>query len=98
MYLSSRAVLNAQVIEIQKEAFTQCLANIGPLSVPLALQSCVDAGPFQLWEGCSWALWASAFVLEHKSDLQKMAFGQAMKKQGLRKQVCDWGLWNYSRQ
>merc|ERR1712217_255669 len=87
----------AEVIELQKEAFTQCLANLGPLSVPLALQSCVRAGPLQLTEIISWALWASSFVWEHTSDLQKLAFTQAMKKQGLRKKVCDYGLWNYSR-
>merc|ERR1712032_1408621 len=45
----------------------------------------------------SWGLWAASFVWEHASDLQKVAFGREMKKQGLRKQVCNFGLWNYTR-
>lgn len=87
----------AEVIEIQKEAFTQCLANLGPLSVPLALQSTGNAGPMNLVECAGWCLWCSSFVWEHTSDLQKAAFGQAMKKQGLRGKVCDFGFWNYTR-
>lgn len=87
----------AEVVEMQKEAFTQCLANLGPLSVPLALQTSIRAGPLQLGEVLSWTLWVSSFIWEHMSDLQKVAFAQAMKKQGLRKKVCDYGFWKYSR-
>ena len=87
----------AEKIEVQKEAFTQCLANLGPLSVPMALQSCVDPGPMTLADAVGWALWAASFVFEHTADLQKLAFGLNMKRQGLRKQVCNVGLWRHSR-
>jgi steroid 5-alpha reductase family enzyme len=86
-----------EVLEIQKEAFAQCLANLGTLSMPLALQSCVPAGPMTRFELLSWCMWCASFVWEHVSDLQKLAFGRAMKKQGLRGKVCDFGLWNYTR-
>lgn len=87
----------AETIEIQKEAFTQCVSNLGTLSVPLALQSCTKVGSVQLIEVVGWLLWGSAFVWEHTSDLQKLAFGIAMKRKGLRGKVCDWGFWNYTR-
>eukprot|EP00927_Polykrikos_kofoidii_P070751 TRINITY_DN67144_c0_g1_i1.p1 TRINITY_DN67144_c0_g1~~TRINITY_DN67144_c0_g1_i1.p1 ORF type:complete len:355 (+),score=39.37 TRINITY_DN67144_c0_g1_i1:73-1137(+) len=87
----------AEKVELQKEAFTQCLANIGPLAVPLALQSCVNAGQHRFIEVVGWSLWIASFAWEHASDLQKVAFGRAMKQQGLRKKVCNFGLWNYSR-
>eukprot|EP00450_Noctiluca_scintillans_P000160 CAMPEP_0194497154 /NCGR_PEP_ID=MMETSP0253-20130528/14188_1 /TAXON_ID=2966 /ORGANISM="Noctiluca scintillans" /LENGTH=325 /DNA_ID=CAMNT_0039338631 /DNA_START=60 /DNA_END=1038 /DNA_ORIENTATION=+ len=88
----------AIAVELQKEAFTQCLANLGPLSVPLALQSCVGGlGAPRAIEVLSWLLWGSSFVWEHTSDLQKLAFARDMKKKGLKKQVCDYGFWNYSR-
>ena len=88
----------AETVELQKEAFTQCLANLGPLSVPLALQSCVGGvGAPRAIEVFSWLLWGSSFVLESVADVQKLAFAQEMKKKGLRKQVCNKGLWNYTR-
>lgn len=87
----------AEAVELQKEAFTQCLANLGPLAVPLALQSSIKVGQPQVLDALAWLLWVGFFVWEHTSDLQKVAFGQAMKKQGLRGKVCRSGLWNYSR-
>lgn len=88
----------AEKIEIQKEAFTQCLANLGPLCVPMALQSCLDPGAgIALPDVVGWVLWAASFALEHASDVQKVAFGLEMKRRGCRKQVCNVGLWNYSR-
>lgn len=86
-----------EVVELQKEAFTQCLANLGPLSVPLALQSCIKVGSPQFLDSFAWLLWVASFVWEHTSDLQKVAFGRAMRKKGLRRKVCDFGFWNYSR-
>ena len=87
----------AETVEIQKEGVTQALANLGPLAVPLALQSCVTDVPLQLTDWLGWGIWAGSFVWEHTADIQKLSFGRAMRAKGLRKQVCDWGLWNYTR-
>ena len=59
--------------------------------MPLALQSCVDAGPIGAYDCACWGLWCLSFVWEHTADLQKVAFAREMKRQGLRKRVCDWG-------
>lgn len=95
--ITAAATPVAEIVEIQKEAFTQCLANLGIQAVPIALQSQTNAGPMNLIELFGWCVWCSSFVIEHMSDLQKMAFGQAMKKQGLRGKVCNVGLWNHTR-
>jgi steroid 5-alpha reductase family enzyme len=42
-------------------------------------------------------LWVGAFVMESVADLQKLAFLREMKARGLRNQVCNVGLWRYSR-
>jgi len=64
----------------------------------MALQSCVDPGGALAWaDVVGWSLWAASFVFEHTSDLQKVGFGLEMKRQGRRKEVCNTGLWNFSR-
>ena len=42
-------------------------------------------------------IWLGAFVMESMSDAQKLKFLRDMKKAGKRNQVCNVGLWKYSR-
>jgi len=43
------------------------------------------------------AVWVAAFAMESIADLQKLAFLREMKKRGQKNQVCNVGLWRYSR-
>ena len=87
-------------LEMQKEIFVQCLANIGVLVVPMMLQGFGYLGPdtgLTKLEMFGWLLWISGFVFEHTGDVQKMKFISKCKKDGIRNAVCDIGLWNYTR-
>lgn len=42
-------------------------------------------------------VWVSAFAMESIADAQKVRFLREMKKAGERNQVCNVGLWRYSR-
>ena len=87
-------------LEMQKEIFVQCLANIGVLAVPMMLQGFGYLGPetgLTKLEMFGWLLWISGFVFEHTGDVQKMKFISKCKKDGIRNAVCNIGLWNYTR-
>jgi steroid 5-alpha reductase family enzyme len=42
-------------------------------------------------------IWALALVMESVADFQKLGFLKRMKKTGMRNQVCNIGLWKYTR-
>ena len=42
-------------------------------------------------------IWLSAFIMESVADMQKLSFLNKMKKLGQKNQVCNVGLWKYSR-
>jgi len=42
-------------------------------------------------------IWAVALVMESVADFQKLGFLKRMKKTGMRNQVCNIGLWKYTR-
>jgi steroid 5-alpha reductase family enzyme len=42
-------------------------------------------------------IWIGAFVMESVADMQKLAFLHEMKRRNLKNQVCNVGLWRYSR-
>ena len=42
-------------------------------------------------------IWALALVIESVADFQKLGFLKRMKKTGMRNQVCNIGLWKYTR-
>ena len=42
-------------------------------------------------------IWLSAFIMESVADMQKLSFFKKMKKLGQKNQVCNVGLWKYSR-
>ena len=87
-------------LEMQKEIFVQCLANMGVLVVPMMLQGFGYLGPdtgLTKVEIFGWFLWISGIAFEHTGDIQKMKFISKCKKDGIRNAVCDIGLWNYTR-
>ena len=87
-------------LEMQKEIFIQCLANIGILVVPMMLQGFGYLGPevaLTKIEIFGWLLWISGIAFEHTGDIQKKRFIQQCKKDGIKGAVCNVGLWNYTR-
>ena len=87
-------------LEMQKEIFIQCLANIGVLIVPMMLQGFGYLGPdtaLTKIEIFGWLMWISGLVFEHTGDIQKKKFISKCKKDGTKGAVCNIGLWNYTR-
>ena len=87
-------------LEMQKEIFVQCLANIGILIVPMMLQGFGYLGPnapLTRTEICGWFLWLLSFIFEHTGDTQKLKFASKCKKDGVKNAVCNVGLWKYTR-
>ena len=82
---------------MQVEVVLQGLANASFLAIPAFIIATNTGGPITILEALGLSIWLSAFILESVADNQKLAFLKAMKKEGKRKQVCDIGLWKYSR-
>ena len=82
---------------MQVEVVLQGLANASFLAIPAFIIATNAGGPITILEALGLSIWLSAFILESVADNQKLAFLKAMKKEGKRKQVCDIGLWKYSR-
>ena len=81
----------------QVEAILQGLANASFLALPAFIIASNPAGAISVFEIVGLAIWLGAFAMESIADRQKLAFLKSMKVAGLRKQVCDVGLWRYSR-
>jgi steroid 5-alpha reductase family enzyme len=75
----------------------QGLANVSFLAIP-AFVMAVDPAPsiaIMTWLGL--LLWIAAYTMESVADMQKLNFLREMRKAGTPNQVCNVGLWAYSR-
>ena len=84
-------------VSIQYEILLQCFANITFLSIPAMLISNNTLENFTILEITGLVLWIGFFAMEHLADVQKQAFLINAKKNNLKNQVCNVGLWNYTR-
>ena len=84
-------------ISIQYEILLQCFANITFLAIPAILISNNNLDHFTILEIIGFVLWILFFAMEHLADIQKQAFLINAKKNNLKNQVCNVGLWNYTR-
>lgn len=82
---------------IQYEILFQCFANSTFLVFPALLISNNNNDYISAFEIIGCVVWISFFVLEHIADLQKQRFLVKSKKQKLKNQVCNIGLWKYTR-
>ena len=82
---------------MQVEASVQGLANASYLAFPALIIGSNPTPRVSVFEIIGLAMWVAAFAMESIADLQKLAFLRDMKKQGERNQVCNVGLWRYSR-
>lgn len=81
----------------QVDAITQGLANASFLALPILIISTNRATELFPLELLGLIIWALSLTAENAADFQKLNFLKAMKKEGRHAQVCDVGLWRYSR-
>lgn len=84
-------------LAMQVDAWMQGLANASYLALPAFIISTNPDSAFSVFEIIGCGLWIASFVLETIADLQKTAFLRRMKASGQQNQVCDVGLWKYTR-
>ena len=84
-------------LALQVDAISQGLANASFLAFPVFIVASNSSEQFQLLELIGLVIWALAFAMESIADLQKVRFLREMKKAGKQRQVCNIGLWKYSR-
>ena len=84
-------------ISIQYEILLQCFANITFLVVPAILISNNPFEYFSIFEIIGFVSWIVFFLMEHVADLQKQSFLIRAKNKKLKNQVCNVGLWKYTR-
>ena len=82
---------------VQYEILIQCFANETFLAIPAILISNNSSQTFSIIEVIGFLVWVIFFFLEHISDLQKQKFLINAKKNNLKNQVCNVGLWKYTR-
>ena len=84
-------------LAMQVDAILQGMANASFLAIPafvIAANPSESIAPLEIF---GLLVWIAAFAMESVADTQKLSFLKAMKKSGQRNQVCDVGLWKYSR-
>ena len=84
-------------LALQVDAISQGLANASFLALPVFIIASNNSSELSMFESAGLIIWLLAFAMETVADLQKLRFLQEMKKQGKQRQVCNVGLWRYSR-
>ena len=84
-------------LSLQYEIMIQCFANITFLAIPAILMANNSTNSIAISELIGVGLWATWFVLEHISDLQKQQFLKKAFLEKKKKQVCNVGFWKYTR-
>lgn len=91
-----RGITNTKVI-IQSEVLAQGLANMSFLALPAFIIAIGGGDTMGFFELMGLVIWIAAFVMETVADTQKNKFLKKMRAEGLKRQVCNVGLWKYSR-
>jgi len=84
-------------ISLQYEIMLQCFSNVTFLVMPAVLQAFNPQEFLSLLEILGYLLWLLSFGMEHLSDIQKKHFLKKAFLEDRKKQVCNVGLWKYSR-
>ena len=84
-------------LETQIEILKQCIANISFSAMPAFVIAFNPTEALSAWEVVGLGVTLAALVFESVADVQKNKFLVAMKKEGRKNQVCNVGLWRYSR-
>ena len=92
-----RAGKTNHALALQAEAIVQGLANCSFLALPAFVIGSNPTPQIGILEWFGLLLWVGAFAMESVADGQKLAFLREQRASGARNQVCDVGLWRYSR-
>lgn len=84
-------------LALQVDAITQGLANASFLAIPIFIVSSNISETINIIEIFGILIWCSSLIIESVADVQKLKFLRRMKKEGKKNQVCNIGLWRYSR-
>jgi len=84
-------------LAMQMEAILQGLANAAYLAFPAFIIASNPSTAISPFEILGIVIWFASFGVETLADIQKLSFLRKMKAQGKKKQVCNVGLWKYSR-
>jgi len=84
-------------LALQVDAISQGLANTSFLALPIFITASNTNQSLGVIEVIGILIWAVALVMESVADFQKLGFLKRMKKTGMRNQVCNVGLWKYTR-
>ena len=84
-------------ISLQYEIMLQCFANITFLVIPAILQAFNPQEFLSPLEILGYLFWLLFFGMEHFADIQKQQFSKKAFLENRKKQVCNVGLWKYSR-
>ena len=84
-------------LSLQYEIMIQCFANITFLALPAFLMAQNTTTHISISEIIGVLLWATWFVIEHISDMQKQQFLKKSFLEKKKKQVCNIGFWKYTR-
>lgn len=84
-------------LAMQVEAILQGLANAGFLAFPAFIIASNPSDAISIFEVIGIVIWFASFGMESIADMQKLGFAREMKKLGKSNQVCNVGLWKYSR-
>ena len=82
---------------LQYEIMLQCFANVTFLAIPAILQAFNPQEFLSPLEIIGYLLWLVFFGMEHFADIQKQQFSKKAFLENRKKQVCNVGLWKYSR-
>ena len=86
-----------QDLSLQYEIMIQCFANITFLAMPAILQAFNPQAHISFLEILGYSFWFLFLIMEHVADLQKQAFLKKSRLENKKRQVCNVGLWKYSR-
>ena len=84
-------------LALQIDAITQGLANATFLAIPIFLSGSSSSNTLTIIEYVGLFIFLISIILESIADSQKIKFLRKKKKDGLTNQVCNVGLWKYSR-
>ena len=84
-------------LALQVDAISQGLANASFLAIPIFIVASNTSETFHIIELMGAFIWMSSLIMESIADVQKLTFLRKMKKDGKRNQVCNTGLWKYTR-
>tara|TARA_B100001765_G_scaffold137025_1_gene86573 strand:- start:37 stop:795 length:759 start_codon:yes stop_codon:yes gene_type:complete len=84
-------------LSLQYEIMLQCFANVTFLAIPAILQAFNPQEFLSPLEILGYLLWLVFFGVEHFADIQKQQFSKKAFLENRKKQVCNVGLWKYSR-